>query len=352
MAKVSTTQPPTATILGKKKHFTILDDLLLFDDRIVIPQQMLMEILDTIHIGHLGITKCRARARNAVYWPEMSARIEEMVNKCQTCAKVRPEPKEPLMKSAFPQKPWEKIGMDLCCRGNDTFLVVVDYYSRWIECKKLINLSSACVIKELKTLFCTHGIPEIIILDNGPQFSSDSFRDFGRSYGFTHVSSSLRHPSGNGESERAVRTVKEILKKNGDQYLALLTHHTTPLSNGLSLCELSMGHKLRTTLPILPSKLIPGVETSELERARERENHQRTKQQQNFNRRHRAKPLPKLNPGDEVWIRDMATVVYPEHEHSYTVATESGNVRRNRAALVDMSPRTPSPLKPPTLQKQ
>ena len=203
-----------------------------------------------------------------------------MVNKCQTCAKVRPEQKEPLMKSAFPQKPWEKIGMDLCCRGNYTFLVVVDYYSRWIECKKLINLSSACVIKELKTLFCTHGIPEIIISDNGPQFSSDSFRDFGRSYGFTHVTSSPRHPSGNGESERAVRTMKEILKKNGDQYLALLTHHTTPLSNGLSPCELLMGRKLRTTLPILPSKLIPGVETSELERVRERENHQRTKQQQ------------------------------------------------------------------------
>ena len=215
-------------------------------------------------------------------------------------------------------------------------------------------MSSACVIKELKTLFCTHGIPEIIISDNGPQFSSDTFRDFGRSYGFTHVTSSPGHPSGNGESERAVRTMKEILKKNGDQYLALLTHHTTPLSNGLSPCELLMGRKLRTTLPILPRKLIPGVETSELERVRERENHQRTKQQQNFNRRHRAKLLPKLNPGDEVWIHDMdreATVVYPEHEHSYTVATESGNVRRNRAALVEMSPRTPPPPKPPTPQK-
>ena len=104
----------------------------------------------------------QAHTRNAVYWLAMSARIEEMVNKCQTCAKVRPEPQEPLMKSAFPQKPWQKIKMDLCWRGNDTFLVVVDYYSRWLECKKLINLSSACVTKELKTLFCTHGIPDTI----------------------------------------------------------------------------------------------------------------------------------------------------------------------------------------------
>ena len=127
----------------KNEHFTILDDLLLFDDRILIPQQMQMEVLNAILVGYLGITKCRARTRNAVYWPRMSERIEEIVNKCPTCAKVRTEPKEPLMKSAFPQKPWEKIGMDLCCRGNDTFLVVVDYYSRWLECKKLINLSSA-----------------------------------------------------------------------------------------------------------------------------------------------------------------------------------------------------------------
>ena len=44
-----------------------------------------------------------------------------------------------------------------------------------------------------------------------------------------------------------------------------------------------------------------------------------------------------------------ATVVHPEHEHSYTVATESGNIRRNRAALVDILPQTLQ--KPQTPQK-
>jgi len=262
-----------------------------------------------------------------------------MVKKCPICAKVRPEPKEPLIPAAFPEKPWERIGMDLCCKDNKTFLIVIDYYSRWIECRKLNQQTSASVIKELKSLFCTHGIPEVIISDNGSQFSSENFREFGRSYGFTHITSSPRHPQGNGEAERAVRTIKEILKKNDDQYLALLTHHTTPLANGLSPSELLMGRKLRTTLPILPTKLVPGVKQSEMKHARENERKQRDNRQKHFRRRHRAKELPKLDPGDKVWIRDMdreATVIGKEHERSYTVESDEGKLRRNRSALVHL----------------
>lgn len=66
---------------ANRSHFNVVDDLLLYDDRLVILQQLQLKMLDAIHQGHLGITKCRARAREAIWWQVLSLRIEEMVSK-------------------------------------------------------------------------------------------------------------------------------------------------------------------------------------------------------------------------------------------------------------------------------
>lgn len=123
--------------------------------------------------------------------------------------------------------------------------------------------------------------------------------------------------------------------------MALLTYRSSPLANGLSPSELLMGRKLRTRLPILPEKLQPGIAHEALEKAREKEEKQRSSQTRNYNARHRAKTLPKLQPGDDVWIRDqdrMATVMNKETERSFAVKTDKGTIRRNRAALVHVRP--------------
>ena len=113
-----------------RAHLTIVDDLLLCDERIVIPRSMRLDVLDRIHTGHLGITKCRARARTLVWWPGLSTQIENMVANCSTCAKDRPEPKEPLMSASFPSRPWERLATDLFELEGKVYLIVVDYYSR------------------------------------------------------------------------------------------------------------------------------------------------------------------------------------------------------------------------------
>ena len=112
-----------------REHLTIVDDLLLFDSRIVIPRQMRLEMLKRIHEGHLGIVKCRALASFSVWWPHISKDIEDLVQKCDTCAKHRPTQKEPLLPSSFPERPWARLGMDLFELHGKTFFVVVDYYS-------------------------------------------------------------------------------------------------------------------------------------------------------------------------------------------------------------------------------
>ena len=95
-------------------------------------------------------------------------------------------------------------------------------------------MKSLCIPKA----FARHGFPEIVVSDNGPQYSSEAFTKFTHEYQFEHVTSSPYHPQSNGEAERAVQTVKRLLKKERDPYLALLSYRATPLECGYSPSEL------------------------------------------------------------------------------------------------------------------
>ena len=68
-------------------ELTVADGLLMRGCRIVIPSSMHLEILDKLHTGHQGITKCRERARHSVWWPSLSDQLEEVVKGCRECCK-------------------------------------------------------------------------------------------------------------------------------------------------------------------------------------------------------------------------------------------------------------------------
>ena len=345
-------QPLLRPYWESRAHLAVVDDLLLYDERIVIPQALRLEILDCIHRGHLGINKCSARARMSVWWPGLSVAIEDMVKARFTCAKELPEPKEPLMPSSFPSRPWERVNMDLFEFGGRTYLIIVDYYSRWVEIKLLPTQTAKSVITAAKELFATHGIPDIVISDNGPCFWAVPFQEFAAKCRFVHTTSSPRYPRANGEVERAVRTVKGLLKKNDDPYLALLTYRSTPLQTGLSLSELLIGRRLRTQLPVLAKTLTPRDLNREREEVVKKEEIYRSNQRQSFNQRIRAKELPDLTNGDSVWIRDQDRLGKiqgrTQHPRSFIIETEKGTLRRNRSALVKAEPQSPSKVEKQT----
>ena len=268
----------------------------------------------------------------------LSKQVEDLVTQCVTCAKDRPTPTEPLMPASFPSRPWERIATDLYEIKGRVYIIVVDYYSRWFEIKRLRDETSESIIKVLKELFATHGIPDLIMSDNGPQYSAGSFRQFAATYGFVHTTSSPRYPQANDEIERTVRTAKSMLRKNDDIFNALLTYRSTPLLNGLSPSELLMGRRLRTQLPVLPVNLYPNVQTKDRQTVEKKEALYRLNQQHNFDKRHRVQELPTLQPGDQVWIRDQdrhgQILGKTEQPRSYLVSTEKGTLRRNRSALV------------------
>jgi len=98
--------------------------------------------------------------------------------------------------------------------------------------------------QHIKSIFVRHGIPQEVVSDNGPQYSSIEFKQFADEYGFWHTKSSPKFPQSNREAERAVQTIKNLLKKADDPYMAIMTYHTTPLSNGYSPAELLINRHL------------------------------------------------------------------------------------------------------------
>jgi len=259
-------------------EFSVEDGLLMRGSRIVIPPPLRQELLGKIHTGHQGITKCREQARQSIWWPGMSKQLETLVRNCEECCKTQHQRAQPMMSSELPDLPWQKVGTDLFEWRNDMFLLVVDYYSRYIEIAKLNRSTAEEVIARTKSIFARHGIPEIVFSDNGPQYTADAYKKFAKEYQFKHLTSSPYYPQSNGEAERAVRTVKEMLRKSKDPYLALLTYRTTPIQGGrYSPAELLMNRMLRTTIPTTRSQRLPQVPDRDAVRDRDLKTKKRQK---------------------------------------------------------------------------
>ena len=239
----------------------------------------------------------------------------------------------------MPLYPWQKVATDLFEYQQTQYLLIVDYFSRYIEVLKLNSTTSSEIIHQIKRIFARHGIPQTVISDIDPQYASQEFRCFAASYGFSHITSSPGHPSGNREAERAVRTVKQLLKGAKDPYLALLSYRSSPIKNGYSPAELLMGRKLRTTVPMIPANLLR--KTPNMEAVQQFEQESRQKLKANFDKRYAAKQLPELERGDEVYVPDRnetATVIEKSTPTSYKVQGDTKEVRRNRVQLTKMPP--------------
>ena len=101
-------------------------------------------------------------------------------------------------------RPWAKLAVDLCAFQGRTLLVVVDYFSNYLEVESLTSVTSRSVIRVLSSLFARHGIPDVLVSDNGPQFASAEFASFTKKWSFQRVTSSPHYAQSNGKAENAM----------------------------------------------------------------------------------------------------------------------------------------------------
>ena len=327
-----------------QNELSVIDGVLVKGNRLVIPPCLYAEMLDRLHEGHQGVNKCVRRARDSVWWPNITVHIKHLLARCNICMQFRENAAEPMISIPRPERPWQFVGTDLFELHGKLYLLVVDFFSRYIETAILSSSSAFAVIPHLKSIFARHGVPDLVISDGGPPYNSKSFTEFSVEYNFTHQKSSPKYPQGNGAAERAVGTVKSLLKKalaaKQDPYLAMLAYRTTPLENGFSPSQLLMGCGLRTPLPVLPSVLAP--QWPEMDLVQEREAVHRERMKRNYDKRKGVHELQPLHPGQKVHLkgRGKAEVRKNVGNRSYVFQhTDGAVVRRNRRFAIAIPPK-------------
>ncbi|XP_015765666.1 PREDICTED: uncharacterized protein LOC107344507 [Acropora digitifera] len=198
----------------------------------------------------------------------MDAQLRDYTQSCETGLSTgSKQPKETMIPHEVKNHPWSKVGLDLFDFNQRTYLVNVGYYSNFFEVDYLQCITSKDVIHKVKAHFARYGILDLVISDNGRQFSSEEFRHFTKRYGFEHITSSPRHSQSNGMSESAVKTAKRLVKRallaQEDAYLSLLDLRNTP-TQGMttSPAERMLNRRTKTLLPTSQKLLQPKLNHS------------------------------------------------------------------------------------------
>jgi transposase InsO family protein len=238
-----------------RDELAIMDGLIMKGSRIVVPSTMRPDTLTRLHDGHQGLTSTLQRARRTVYWPGLHNDVSATLSKCTECqqhANKKPRPPE---RQISVTRPMEVIGIDLMEFKGQHAVVTIDYFSGFITVNYINTQTSAAVIKVLNSDYRKFGLPEKIITDNGPCFKSAKFDKFCADLEIGHITSSPHYHQSNGRVERAIQTIKQILKKTITEQeitLAVIAYHDTPISADLpSPAELFFSRRINTRLGLM-----------------------------------------------------------------------------------------------------
>ena len=155
----------------------------------------------------------KSLARSYLWWPSLDKAIESVVRNCTACQLTRKQPATaPLIPWKWPVRVWQCVHMDYAEKDGVYFFVVVDAHSKWPEVFSTSSTTTYKTIEMLSHLFAAYGLPEEIVLDNGPQFVSDEMLHFMKKHGIQHTRVPRYHPGSNGEAERYVQILKQALR--------------------------------------------------------------------------------------------------------------------------------------------
>ena len=244
-----------------RDSLTVVDGCLQLGEKVVIPSKFRRQLLDELHVGHLGVCRMKSLARGFMWWPHLDADVERLCKQCYPCqANAQMPATASVHPWVYPSGPWERVHIDFASHQGKCYLILVDAFSKWPEIEEMHGTTASKTIETLTKIFATHGFPITLVSDNGPPFTSDEFKRYLLSRGIFHRTTPPYHPASNGQAESMVRTFKSFLRKQllsgvnrGTvvcQFLA--RYRVTPCSStGRAPAELMLGRMPRTKLSLL-----------------------------------------------------------------------------------------------------
>lgn len=307
-------------------EMSVQGNCLLWGNRVIVPKSLQKEVLQLLHESHPGLSKMKAVARSHVWWPSLDNDIAITIQRCRICQEhQRVSRPVPVMPWPFPEKPWSRLHVDYAGPYRNTyFFIAVDAFSKWIEVFPVSTPSAEATISCMRIMFANQGLPDVVVSDNGPAFTSELYSTFLKKNGVRRMLVPPYHPASNGAAERAVQTVKNKLRKAGPGDIRtqiarmLLTYRSTPHEvTGCCPSELLLGRKLRTALDLLH----PDLRTKVLQK--------QLKQKIRCDQGTRPRVLG--HPGDQVFARNfrpgpawLPAVVTEQRTSSMDVLLEDG----------------------------
>ena len=306
-------------------------------------------VLAELHASHQGKEKTKSRARQVVFWPNMSNDIENVTKACQPCQRELPSlPKETLRTHEPSNRPFQHLCADFCQHAGQYFLVTVDPLSGWLTvCPVGRHASASTLTRELRGIFCLAGAPEVLWSDNGPQFSSTAFQAFLKNWAVLHRTSSPHYPQSNGRAEAAVKFAAKLIRRcwrdghldNDSWVRGMLQHRNTPGPDGRSPAQILFNSPTRDMLPAHRRSFAP-----EWQRAADDAERATAERQENTREAYNqhARDLPALVIGSPVALQNTATGTWDRHgiitdigpHRRYFIRLPSGRVfTRNRRHL-------------------
>ena len=176
---------------------------------------------------------------------------------------LRANQAEPVIEHGIPNRTCSEVGSDVLEFGGCSFLIVVYYYSKYHAVHQLSSKMATGIVNGLKPKVTRHGIPDSFVSDNIP-FVNVVFEEFARYLWFSLITSSPLYPQPNGQSERFMKTVKNMMRKTLEDYkephIALLDYRNMPLCGiSYSPTQLIMNRRLKEKLPNTSNLLNPEI---------------------------------------------------------------------------------------------
>ena len=177
-----------------REALTIEHWLVLKGTRIIIPDKKREDILKLKHEGHLGLNKCKMRAKEMVYWLGMNEQLEQLIVNCQLCLKYS-RSKDKTAPNAtlgheIPSVPWSKVATDIFHFELKSYLLVVDYASRFPIVRELKSMSAQHMTEHFRLIFSEYSWPDTLVSDNGPCYVAETFTNLMKEYAANHITSS------------------------------------------------------------------------------------------------------------------------------------------------------------------
>ncbi|PHJ23293.1 retrovirus-related pol polyprotein from transposon [Cystoisospora suis] len=256
---------------------------------ILLPQVARTAVVQRLHLGqeagHFGRKKTIARIRARYIWGSIARDVARVLSTCSQCWQQAKDGARNIPGRTLPKGwPGEVIAMDLfgplplSRKGFLLILVIIDHFSRWVDLTALRKAEAADVVEVLRNKWIPqHGVPRLILSDNGPQFVADVVQRLCRGIGARKLYSTPYHPKGNSVVESFMRTLKKALGalvdedgRDWDRHLqaVALAHNSTPhTATGFSPFFLEHGRE--AVLPVqryLDEPRLDPVSVSWLER--------------------------------------------------------------------------------------